>query len=503
MNEKKWGGILSFVAIFIKIAVTFVYIPFVLSSIGKADYGLFAVVGSLIAYISIVDFGINDSTLRFFVKYRSSSDDKEKNDILGSVSTIYSCLGAIAIVVCLVIYSLLDILFESTFSLEQLGIIHLMFAISSVSIVTTLFFNPTGALLSAYERFVFLKISDIIVFLGTTITVVVFLYWDFGVVTMVFISAVFNVTNLLIRLYYVRNILKIPFPFLKPNKKLVKQIATYAGPIFIVVVIEQIYWKLDNILIGSLLGPVFVTIYAMGVVFQKYILSFATAISRIMTPDLIRKIDAKQSMETLTHNYIGTSRIQLIIVLLITLNLVFWGKPFITIWLGEDYRDSYYVLILILIPFSIEIIGNLRNTFLQVYGFYWHRAIIILIISIINIGFTVFLLKMYGVIGAALSTSVSLIAGYVVTNSLLRIKVGLNLFLFYKSVWLKILPVILIVASLWFGLSKFMVVNSWTSLIIVSLITSLTYIIIVWFYYLNDAEKYAVTKNFIKKREGL
>jgi O-antigen/teichoic acid export membrane protein len=92
MNQKKGGTILSFAAIFIKILVTFTYIPFVLDKIGKDNYGLFSVIGAIIAYIAILDFGINDSTLRFFVRYRKEESEEQKKQILGSVSTIYLIL---------------------------------------------------------------------------------------------------------------------------------------------------------------------------------------------------------------------------------------------------------------------------------------------------------------------------------------------------------------------------------------------------------------------------
>ena len=105
---------------------------------------------------------------------------------------------------------------------------------------------------------------------------------------------------------------------------------------------------------------------------------------------------------------------------------------------------SYYVLVLVMIPFSIEIIGNLRNTFLQVYGYYWHRAIIILIVSVLNIGLTVLLIDKYGIIGAAGSTCVSLFLGYAATNFILWKKIGIDIAAFFREVWLKVLPVMML-----------------------------------------------------------
>jgi O-antigen/teichoic acid export membrane protein len=493
MGQKKVGTILTFFNIFFKLSVTFTYIPFVLDKIGKDNYGLFSIVGSIIAYIAILDFGINDSSLRFFVRYRKEDSEIEKNKILGSISTIYSVLTLLVIAVSIIVYYCLPLLF-SDFNHQQMFDFKQMYLLSIISVVFTIFFNPTGAILNSYERFILLKLGDILVFTATTVIIVVFLHNDFGVVTMVAIATFFNVSNILFKFFYVRSKMKIAYPTYSPSKEFVKKIALYAGPIFIVIIVEQIYWKLDNIIIGSMIGTTMVTFYAMGIVFQKYILSFSTAISRIMTPDLIKKIDANYSLVKLTENYIQTSRIQLIVVLAIVLNLIFWGKSFLIIWLGEDYHISYYILVLVMIPFSVEIIGNLRNTFLQLYGYYWHRAVIILVVSILNIGLTVFFIKEYGIKGAAGSTCISLFLGYGATNFLLWRKVGVNIFVFFREVWFKSLPIIAVVFLVFVLLFKMNSITNWLELIINVAITSLVYIVAIWLLYLSKEEKNIILK---------
>lgn len=496
MNQKKGGTVLSFIAIFIKILVTFTYIPFVLDKIGKDSYGLFSIVGSIIAYIAILDFGINDSTLRFFVRYRKEKSIEEKSNILGSISKIYSTLSVIVLLVSTIAYFCLPLLFSETLSIEEMKTFKEMYLISILSVFMTILFNPVGAIMNAYEKFIILKTTDIIVFVATTLTIVVFLNYGYNVVMMVCVAAFYNVSNIIFKFIYVRTKIQIQYPKYSPSKNYVKKIINYAGPIFIVIIVEQIYWKLDNIIIGSMIGTTMVTFYAMGIVFQKYILSFSTAISRIMTPDLIKKIDANYSLVKLTNNYIKISRIQLIIVLAIVLNLIFWGKPFLKIWLGKEYVISYDVLILVMIPFSVEIIGNLRNTFLQVYGYYWHRAFVIFVVSILNIGLTIFFIREYGIIGAAASTSLSLFLGYGITNFILWKKVGINIFAFFKEVWFKSIPIIIISLLTFILLKNQFTIINWLQLIIHVSVTSFVYLLSIWFFYFTKEEK----SFLIKKR---
>ena len=140
------------------------------------------------------------------------------------------------------------------------------------------------------------------------------------------------------------------------------------------------------------------------------------------------------------------------------------------------------------------IIGNLRNTFLQVYGYYWHRAIIILAVSILNIGLTVFFIEKFGVVGAAASTSVSLFLGYGATNFILWKKVGIDLVAFFREVWLKALPVIGIAYLLFLFLDNISHITDWLVLLIHVAITSFVYLGTIWVFYLTKEEKFFFNK---------
>lgn len=86
-----------------------------------------------------------------------------------------------------------------------------------------------------------------------------------------------------------------------------------------------------------------------------------------------------------------------------------FGQQFLVLWLNEDFALSYYVLLFVLLPFSLEIIGNSRNIVLQVKEAYWYRSLTMVIMAIINIILTLLLLPRFGVIGAAVGTRGSVV----------------------------------------------------------------------------------------------
>lgn len=52
--QRKYGAALSYLNIIIKNAVTFLYTPFLLNTVGQADYGLFQMTNSVVMSLSLL-----------------------------------------------------------------------------------------------------------------------------------------------------------------------------------------------------------------------------------------------------------------------------------------------------------------------------------------------------------------------------------------------------------------------------------------------------------------
>ena len=55
MNQRKAGAFLSYINIGIQTLLGFVYVPLLLYYMGKSQYGLYQLMGSLIAYFGVMD----------------------------------------------------------------------------------------------------------------------------------------------------------------------------------------------------------------------------------------------------------------------------------------------------------------------------------------------------------------------------------------------------------------------------------------------------------------
>ena len=67
-NQRISGIVLSYISLGINTIVNLIYVPVLLHFLGKSEYGLYQLMGSFIAYFSIMDFGLSNTVIRYFSK---------------------------------------------------------------------------------------------------------------------------------------------------------------------------------------------------------------------------------------------------------------------------------------------------------------------------------------------------------------------------------------------------------------------------------------------------
>ena len=425
MSKRASGVTLSYLLIMVKLVVTLLFTPFLVRSLGVEGYGLYALVGALAAYLYILDFGMNDSVLRFFVEHEN--DKVERDGFLSKMLGLYAIIGALVLLATFGLTVLVEPVFGARNGPDQIEMLIDMILITGAGAAVLVALNPVGALLSATESFVFLRSMEIVLTILSTLVMVAVLKAGGGAVQVVAVTAASTALQALVRLGYAVLVLNARVRFALPERALLGRVGAYAAPIFVSVLAGALFWRLDNVLIGAMLGAAPIAIYAIGVTFNKYFMSFATALSRVMTPEIIRQVEQGADANKLTDMMIQISRIQAIFLLLILSGLIVFGQRFLILWLGPQFAPAYWIMLAILTPFTFELTGNARNIILQVKGLYWYKSAITFVMAALNVPLTLILLRTMGVLGAAVSTGIAILVGYFLIALLLKVKVGIEM----------------------------------------------------------------------------
>lgn len=505
MNQRKYGVVLSYVSLLINNIVGLLFIPFMLRMLGPAEYGLYSIIGSFAAHLSLMDMGMASTAVRYISKYRANEDKKSEENFLAIILIIYSILVFLVVLIGLVVYRYLPYIFKESLSNKEIQKASIMFIILVGNIAFTIMFNAFTAVTIAYERFVFLRLLNIGRILTRVTLLIILLMMGYKAIAVVIVDTLCNVIFSIIKVNYTFRILKIKIKLYELNLPFIKEIFSYAFFIFLNVITDQTYWKIDNVILGIMTNSTVVAVYAIGSQMNIYYMSFSTAISSVFLPKVVNAVEKKATGEMLTDEMVKTGRIQMIILGLILTGFGLFGEKFILLWAGPEYQKSYLVALIVMVPLTVPLFQNIGISILQAKNKHRFRSLMYLIISVINIFLTIILVNKIGMIGAAIGTAVALIAGNIIGINIYYHKViGLNMPRFFKEISKGIIPSILIALVIGIFIRMFDDVF-WMILFGQILIYTICYSLLMWFIGMNIYEKKLITGifNSIKSRRYL
>lgn len=488
MNQLRAGAVLSYLQIIISIVIALVYTPIMIRILGQSEFGLYSLIGSLAAYFSVMDLGLGNAIVRYTSRNRAIGNKQKETTLNGFFLVLYSLIGIVTLVLGFLVYKNIESIFTNLSNVE-IGKAEIMIVILTINFALAFPLSIFVSIIRAYERFVIEKLISITrIILGPLIILPV-IYMGYGAISMVFITTIVNIGTLLFGVIYSVQKLKVRFNFKGFRFDLLKEILGYSFFVFLGIIVDQIYWQTDQIILGIVRGTVPVAVYAIAMQFIRLYIQFSTSISNLLLPRASQLVAENSDTSKLSNLMIKFGRIQYLILFYILGGFILIGQPFIDLWAGEGYEDVFYIVLIVMVPLSIPLIQNTGISILYAKNKQGFRSIVLIIIAILNIIISIPLAKSVGGIGVAIATAVSLTIGNtIIMNVYYYKKIGLNIPLFWKNIIKMTIPIVLVlIVGLVFN--QIIVSNTIPFLVLKALTYSFTYGYIVWKFVLNDTEK--------------
>lgn len=435
MNERKIGILLSYLNIALHAIVGFLYVPILLHYIGKSEYGLYQLIGSLIAYFSIMDFGLTAAVTRFYAKYKALKDKVGMENILAISLYGYGGATGLSLLVGGICYWNLDSIFGASMTAGELLEAKHMFLLLLFNIAVSLSTMVFRSVINAHEKFLFLKGLETVQLILQPALVILILQKYPTAMAVAVAQTVLNVGLILARIYYCFVRLHITIRFLYWNQELFHDFKKLALSVFCVSLIDQVFWKTNQIILGIVQGTGAVAVYSIASLIYMNYMALSTAISGVYLPHITEMVAQRKPMEELSALFIQIGRWQYYLLALVATGFIIFGRQFIQLWAGKGFEDSYWITILIILPFTIDLIQNIGLAILQAMNRYDLRAKIYFLTGVLNLVLAIPLGMKYGGIGCAVATGFSMLMGNgVVMNYFYKKYIGLDIPQFWKQI---------------------------------------------------------------------
>ena len=433
-DQKVIGVALSYMNTILNILVNLIYARILISMIGDSEFGLYQLVASFFAYITIFESSISNGVLRFYCDVKAKGDETELENLLAHVKRIYRKLSIFIFIIGNVLIVVYYLVYRAKITDFQMKESIAMLAALMINLLLTVSNSMYLAAINGNERFIFAKSIQIFVQICQPFVAVLIMMRHPYAYAVVAAQFMVNILVIIMRRIYCEKRLHVTAVMHNYDIELGRSILRYSQVVLLAVIADQIFWKADQLILGRLYDTTRVAVYSIGSQIYVCYMHVGTAITAIFFPMISRLYHEENGIRKLSDFFIKSGRVMYYVLYLVLSGFVIFGREFITYWVGERYSEAYAVALIVMVPFSIELIQNLGLPILQAMNKYGFRAKIYFVSAALNVITTIILAKLMGINGAALSTGISMFVTSGVILNLYYQKLGFDIAAFWKSI---------------------------------------------------------------------
>ena len=286
------------------------------------------------------------------------------------------------------------------------------------------------------------------------------------------------------------------------NLGFIKEVCLYSFWIFLNVIMDRIYWNTGQFVLGIYQGTVAIAVYSLAIQLHFMYNSFSTAISSLLLPKVIRVVVSGNDYNEVSNFFIKVGRLQYIAMSFILTSFIIFGKPFIKLWAGQGYEDTYIISLLLFVPLTVPLIQNIGITILKARNQMKFRSVVYVIIALLSLLISIPLSKEYSGIGCAVATSIALVLGHIIImNIYYKCEQQIDIVLFWKNIAkMSVVPGVIIL--IWLFNDNSMHSEAWdtSTLLIFFVIFSMLYLPLFFFFSMNQYERELFISPVLKLR---
>jgi len=444
--------------------VAFFMSPFLVHNLGTSEYGVWALIFSIVSYTNLLDIGMKQSLARYISKCYATKDYDGLNEVLNSSTFVYSIISAIVIFVVLV----LAIFALGIFNIEPelLPYMRLAFIIVGMDNALIMFSMPFSAI-GPFHRYDIYNMIDVPVSIVSAAAMAFFVMNGYGIVTMAVITISATAVRTTLRRYFQQRLVpQIRCHIKYVNKNRIWEMFGYGIISFFIVVSWMVIYQTDTIVIGIFISTSAVTYYNIAGTLISHLRGLISAIGIPLVP-AVSHYDSTSDFGQIKSLHTKLNRYLFYLCASISASLFIFGDDFITLWMGPDFTQTIMVLYILVIPASLYLPQSTASSIML--GISKHRPLFYVLIAEAtgNLILSLALVKPLGIYGVALGTAIAqlIIYSYIFPKVFSKI-IGENMSSFYKNSLYSIFRSIIFTVPVGLLLDKYLPIFGWTGLIV-------------------------------------
>jgi len=461
--------------------------PLYLSILGKEGYGLYTVIIQLIAYIYLMDLGLNAGVTRELAGFKDIEKDENKvaiNQVISTSFFVYLFIGVLSFVTILIAMPFVPKVFD--IPKEFNGVLNNILMSYGFFMLINFPMKAIAGIFYAHQRQV---LSNSLGFVSNLISILLpllllYLFKEIGLWSFVIANFINIVISVSINVYYIVKhypFLKIRFGFFK--SEVFKEMFRFGIYTFLIQLAVQVVFQTDRILVGSLVSLSAVSMYAITLRIPEMCLQTSFRITNSSFPAMVESFKNTAGKEISNiHNKLMLLQITIILCSAILIGVL--DKPFIEVWVGDSFFSGWGVLGVYLALMLFLTINNVSSVCLNSSGDIKGLSVWAILEAGVNLVLSYYLGKQYGILGIIGAT---LLASMLTTSWFIPYKTmkvfNIPFIDYFRPIILPALYFIPVMGLMYFGSIAYFdwLGKSWISLIVLGTVTGIILIAFAWY----------------------
>lgn len=482
MDEKnanrqiKIGAMISYFGIGLSILATLIYTPWMVKRIGDANYGIYTLANSFVG-LFLLDFGLSAAVTKFVAQYRAENDLKKIDWFLSCIFKMYIYIDAIVVVVLSVMYLFIDVIYKGLTQDERtlFRAVYIMVGIYSVASFPLV---PIPGVLEAYEQYIQIQIINIAQKLLMVAVGVIALWFCPDVRVAVLANIVVGLMTIITKILLTKKATHIQLHVFSVRLKWndLKEIISFSIWITILSIAGRFTYSIAPSMLGIVASSEEIALFAPANALEGYFYTISAAMGAFFLPKISRYVASKQK-EDLTNLAIRIGRFQTILMGLIFIGFCAVGQDFLTVWMGENYVKSATCALILFLPdiftnsLTIAYTTVVAENQVRRYSYGHLLMIAVSVVCMYIWG------KKWGTLGVACAIATAYFVQLIWANYVYYKYLMIDMKLFYKQCYIKLLIPILTVSMIVWGISRqVFIINSWIDMIVKGIVVVIIYI---------------------------
>ena len=417
--------------------------PYILSKIGETQFGIYALVLGFIGTFGLFDLSVSTSFIKFISEYYNQKKNDELNQFISTGLGLYISFSLLFTIIGFVFTDYFVSLINVPSELTVTAILVLRIGLLVFLIATS--FTIFVSILISIQKIYLTSINGIVMGLINLILTILFLNIGWGLTGLLYSQLITVILSTVINIIFVyKSVPELKIRFKYVNKVSFKNMFSFGAQMQVSRLAAFTSEKYDEFLLAffSVLGNV--TFFNLAGRISRLGRFLPFQIFQQIAP-VAAELNAKGEKEKLAQLFEDATKYLSLITLPVFIFIFIFANVIIFAWMGEKYELTSQILRILVIGQIVNMIfsapGNAIIPNIGIPKYSMHEGLINLGLNLI---ISFFLIKYYGILGAAIGNTTAIVISSIYVFYVSAKFYKLNIYSFLMRDYLKPIVIVLL-----------------------------------------------------------